>query len=829
MANPVSLHKTQGRYLWCSLLSLGFQPEAEISNLVGKTTVTHINLGTNMFDKPNKDAFYIVTHFLLDKLNPARFNEAYRHCWPVFDRKADAEFRKITFAWIKDIIDEHSSSAPKVVASLFLSPGGPKFVALMLHLASHVMLQEMKTCATDGKWTPEAAATPTSSLDMAMKRFKLTKARFLKCAVQQDRLLQEYQRRAQSLVKLIQDVRTEGAKYDNLLKYVHQDEVSDEGDASAQKLHKVRSLWSAIDEMLSALKEDQRVMACVLKGDSDRYTLDGADIALKIPRVLLEKIERLPQQLSTGNVYEAGQLNLLSMLELMTHALHLLKDERSQVAGHAPLAHLRPQELQTKSGQAARVLEDLKVLRQKISKEEIPEVRNATRKLEVEWDRRWRDTLEDKPLASFLSDDPALCFLSPMAPLSFEPTSDATCSSSVFSRYAAKLPGEYKDPMQQQTECYSLGVSTVGPAQIERAASPVAGTLFLANTSIQDLLHTPSPPPRVPSSAPCRPIQQASEKMIHTGCKVAPTKNKAKIFDWECDNLASQFAEAIATTSPVDGKTKGLDLEALLCNLGGDPFATKKQLPRTPESLILDVKSSWRKAVEESSKVQTPNHGLISEGECVGTRPNPPSQTLGTPMSPFTFLNTTPSGITAAAAACPSSPASTTTPQKPWTSQASAPSRVSPGTEALHSRSGTGSSAIHFSLDDETLPGSDSLLSLSDENLDDYDDGGGGNLLLLPHVSAGPKEPWLAQSSHLDHRDDASFLGKGTPRCPLTRPAVLGLDGGWLVADAASPAAAPPGSDTLFTLDLEALESLTPPRQEYSLPKLVSFSPIDDL
>lgn len=31
-----------------------------------------------MFDRPNKDAFYIVTHFLLHKLDPARFGEAYR-------------------------------------------------------------------------------------------------------------------------------------------------------------------------------------------------------------------------------------------------------------------------------------------------------------------------------------------------------------------------------------------------------------------------------------------------------------------------------------------------------------------------------------------------------------------------------------------------------------------------------------------------------------------------------------------------------------------------------------------------------------------------------
>ena len=34
------------------------------------------------------------------------------------------------------------------MASLFLSPGGPKFISLMLQLANHVMLQEIKTFKT---------------------------------------------------------------------------------------------------------------------------------------------------------------------------------------------------------------------------------------------------------------------------------------------------------------------------------------------------------------------------------------------------------------------------------------------------------------------------------------------------------------------------------------------------------------------------------------------------------------------------------------------------------------------------------------------------------
>lgn len=48
--------------------------------------------------------------------------------------------------------------------------------------------------------------------------------------------------------------------------------------------------------------------------------------------------------------------------------------------------------------------------RHKISMEEIPEVKNATQKLQADWDRRWRNTLEEKPLASFLSGDPVCVY-----------------------------------------------------------------------------------------------------------------------------------------------------------------------------------------------------------------------------------------------------------------------------------------------------------------------------------------------------------------------------------------------------------------------------------
>lgn len=67
-------------------------------------------------------------------------------------------------------------------------------------------------------------------------------------------------------------------------------------------------------------------------------------------------------QLSSGNVYEAGQLNLLCVLELMNHALQLLREERRRVSD-APKPCLNPVHLQEKRQQMARVLHNLHLIR----------------------------------------------------------------------------------------------------------------------------------------------------------------------------------------------------------------------------------------------------------------------------------------------------------------------------------------------------------------------------------------------------------------------------------------------------------------------------------
>uniref|UniRef100_A0A672ZQW1 HAUS augmin-like complex subunit 6 N-terminal domain-containing protein n=1 Tax=Sphaeramia orbicularis TaxID=375764 RepID=A0A672ZQW1_9TELE len=771
MANPAVLQKKKGRYLWFAILGLGFQPDTAASSIVAKTN----NLGPSMFDKPNKDAFYIVTHFLLKKLNPTRFNEAYRHCWPVLNHKADAEFRKVTCVWLREIMDETANAGPKVVASLFLSPGGPRFTNLMLHLANHVMLQEMKTFTTDGSWVPEAAAMPASSLDMAVKRLNLISTRFLKTAVEQDRFLQEYQRRAQVLVKSMRDIRADGAKYDDLLKYVCYIRLT--------KLYcsKVRSLWSTIDEILSSTKEEQHAVQSVIKGEADQYTLDGTDQVVKISKSLLERIQQLPHQLSSGNVYESGQLNLLCVLELTNHALQLLKEERSRVS-HLPHLQLNPQHLQEKCQQMNRVLQDLHLTRQKISKEEIPEVKAAIRELEAEWDKKWMSTLKHTPLLSFLNEDPALGFLSPMAPLSFEPAAETSYKSSVFSQYPAKLLGEQQITYLNHFEVHFFSLMSYIISDEKLVASKAQeGVIMSSSASVT--------------------------KTGNATSKVTPLRTTAQIVDMECDNLADQFADAVTTNCPTQGRVKGLNLEDLLVTLHGDPFSTRKQLPRTPESLIMDVKSSWRKAIEEDEAEKI-----------LSARFNDSITGRLTPLSEQSVWPS-PTGP----GKCDATFQSVTHHSPPASQQGVLKSTLVSDTfnaEAIDSPSGTGSSAVQFSLDQETLPempSCDSLLSLDDEAVDmkseEEDD------LLIPSLKTELSQT-LTTSHHRNRTQQAcsedSVIGnrKETSKCLLS-PEVAGLM---------------EATDKVFSLDLDTLGTPSPQKkQEYCLPKLITFSPVDDM
>ncbi|TRY92173.1 hypothetical protein DNTS_026299 [Danionella cerebrum] len=312
--------KMKSKDLYWMLLCLDFKPDD-----VSKSK--HTILGINMFDKPNKEAFYIVIHFLFEKLDPARTKEVFRHCWPVNDRKRDAEFCKGAVTWLKEIASKVGDTFAPVAASQFRSACGLRFMNLMLCLAKYVLLQTIKTFITESSWVPEAAAVPASSREMEFKRFALVKRRFQRAMMEQDLVIQLYQKRAKDLENSLKDLNAEKAYYDALLE--EHNSGSDLQEDIVTKTQKVRSLWSETDRILSTPAELQTV-ASVIHGQVDKYTLSGEDLSVKIPTALRERIEQGSHQWKDFKMYEEEQPVLLGLLAVFNKGLHILREEREK-------------------------------------------------------------------------------------------------------------------------------------------------------------------------------------------------------------------------------------------------------------------------------------------------------------------------------------------------------------------------------------------------------------------------------------------------------------------------------------------------------------------
>lgn len=232
----------------------------------------------------------------------------------------------------------------------------------------------------------------------------------------------------------------------------------------------------------------------------------------------------------------------------------------------------------------------------------------------------------------------------------------------------------------------------------------------------------------------------------------------------------------------------------------------------------MDVKSSWRRALEEDE----------AEKRGRSMKSVDPIMERQTPHKEPSIVLLSPDSSPSA----PNSDNLKAATQSPPVSQQGLRTTLlwdTVETEGLNTPSGTGSSAVQFSLAQETLPempSCDSLLSLDEEALDskseDDDD------LLLPSLKTEGKCPPLNALHHLGQfqrtGDDGSFMeSRRAPECLLTGPT---FDKDWLM----TPAKSNETTDKVFSLDLDSLDTPThPKKQDFSLPKLITFSPIDDM
>jgi len=544
-----------------------------------------------MFDKLNRDAFQIVSYFLFQTLDQSLTKEVFKLCWPPFDQKSDTEFRKHCYEWLKKISVECGSSFPQVVGSLFLSPGGPKFIHLMYHFARFVAIKYIKTHSKNSCIrSTETFNVKPQDMHKCIARCHVARNRFLHVLQREDCVIRKYQENAQLSVKQVRNLRSECMEQQNQIKKM---EPYDDQSNIQEKIQKVRSLWASVNETLMYLEKEREVVNAVLNL-VNQHTLDGTNVAINIPRLLLDKIEKQMCQLHIGNVYEAGKLNLLTVIQLLNEVLKVVKYERCQADPARLTIDLHFLEKETKLQRER--LSDLKHMSCKI-KEDLTSIKHSVVEKQGEWHKKWKEFLHLSPFNLIKGWTPAVDLLPPMSPLSFDPASEEVYARSILLQYPASLPDTPKQ-QNQENDCrrasdISGAVYDLGNRPASFLSQPVSSS---DRNSVRLLekdmkIRTPREGNETPSKKTSKfetkdclssATARSTENTAFTGS--LPAKNRDPL-QKEQDHLVEEVARAVLSDSPQPSKGKEVKLEELFDSLVSNPFLTRNQIPRTPENL----------------------------------------------------------------------------------------------------------------------------------------------------------------------------------------------------------------------------------------------------
>ncbi|NXU59146.1 HAUS6 protein, partial [Turnix velox] len=169
----------------------------------------------------------------------------------------------------------------------------------------------------------------------------------------------------------------------------------------AEIIQKVRSTWGHIMEILTSLTKGKEAVDYVLEGGVGRYVLDGANVVCKIPRLLVHRIESEVHQPWSGNVYEAGKLNFLIIIQLLNEALRTLIDEiyKSKLTP-------QPAYLESITMVCTEVLKYLQTIRQKLMQQNHVSKSESISREQEDWEVKWKSFLGLCPLNLLLKQDP---------------------------------------------------------------------------------------------------------------------------------------------------------------------------------------------------------------------------------------------------------------------------------------------------------------------------------------------------------------------------------------------------------------------------------------
>ncbi|NWU42540.1 HAUS6 protein, partial [Hylia prasina] len=160
---------------------------------------------------------------------------------------------------------------------------------------------------------------------------------------------------------------------------------------TTERIQKVRSMWTLILEMLTSLKKEKEVVDSVLEDCVNPCILDGTDVVLCVPALLTDRVESSTYAFCTGNLYEDGKLNFLTVIQLLNEALMILRDEHCLC--EVKELH-RIEDVVTSYKKALQKL-NMNSLRRKQQHCE-PKHQSVSRKQEI-WESKWKGVLGQCP------------------------------------------------------------------------------------------------------------------------------------------------------------------------------------------------------------------------------------------------------------------------------------------------------------------------------------------------------------------------------------------------------------------------------------------------
>ncbi|NXR67094.1 HAUS6 protein, partial [Rhadina sibilatrix] len=632
-------------HLWLYLLALGFQPNC----------YHVIRLGRNMFDKPNSKAFSVIAWFLFCELDKNRATKTFTTSG--FPKLSSPRFRKHCCLWLREISRLKEAGLPRITPSTLIFPGGAKFIDIVYHFARYVMIEKVKKLSV-GARIPFAEAVIWKPKDMYIvaARHRVAYNKLLQILQREEFVIQEYKKKAQVLIREVKRTKSEYAVLQKQFCRMKQNDQNK--NDTTERIQKVRSMWTLIVEMLTSLKKEKEVVDSVVEDCVNPCILDGTDVVLSVPELLTYRVESNIYTFCTGNLYEDGKLNFLVVIQLLNEALMTLRDE------HCPceLKELhRLEDVVTSYKNALQKL-NMNSLRRKQQHCE-PKHQSISRRQEI-WESKWKTFLGQCPFNLIFKDDLVTSSLHSCSS-SDEDENSVFCQS--FSDTEHTI---YNSLLRFQLFNLSLKwlwccvfcfllcffLSSHFPSPFLRPSVELLseasenGDLLIENNLHTCVGNKNSVPPKILKNGK---EELRTSEMENAAENVTQPKSPVKKDDLlkkARDELAEEIAKSVMSESPDSGEEKGMALDDLVRSLTFNPFLTRKQIPRTPENLLTEIRSSWRKAIqtegsldlelsssevvtEESSVNATPSKQEEVDSTSVCSEPTSPVSDFGPPVS----------------------------------------------------------------------------------------------------------------------------------------------------------------------------------------------------